>query len=341
LIDIITQDSDLIPMISKPEDWIVYRGKKEDKFYIKKYGGFISNKHNKKHFLKNSHKNIGPSKLHTLDIINSINYLSSIKYCINIDLLKIVLELLDKGYEGITKIVKINLHPQTADMFNLSQDKDKQKEFYGVLKHNSQHYGDRVVLQIALLLSKWCDNVNNSIYFPLFVDWRGRILTNTGFFSYQQGELARSLILFKDGVKLNSSGLESLKIYTANCFGKDKLAYNKRITWVDENIDNIIKLNMDFIFQADEPLLFLSCCLELKGYYDNPNDFVSRLPIYKDATCNGLQHLSVMISDINLAKFVNILKSGKDDIPQDVYGFMVTKVKIKIAEFIEKKPWVF
>jgi hypothetical protein len=287
ILDIITYDSDLIPMINKPGDWVIVKGKKEGQFYIKKYGGFISNKNNKKHYLKKSHKNIGPSKLHNLDIINTINYLSSIKYCINIDLLKIIFELLDKQDDRINKLIKINLHPKTKDIFDLSYDKDKQIELYEILKYNSQYYRDRTVLHLALLFSKWCSNNNNSVYFPLFVDWRGRILTNTGSFSYQQGELARSLILFRDGQILNKSGVESLKIYTANCFGKDKLTYNNRLVWVDENIDNIINLNLDFIFEADEPFLFLSCCLELKGYFNNPINFISRLPIYKDATCNG------------------------------------------------------
>jgi hypothetical protein len=335
ILDIITQDSDLIPMITKPINWVFNKGKNEGQFYIKKYGGFISNKNNKNNFLKKSHKNIGLSKLHNLDLINAINYLSSIKYCINHDLLKIILDLLDNSDDRVNKLINITLHPKTKDIFDLSNEKNKQIELYEVLKHNSQYYCDRTVLQTSLLFSRWCSNKNNSIYFPLFVDWRGRILTNTGSFSYQQGELARSLVLFRDGQILNKSGLESLKIYTANCFGKDKLPYNKRLTWVDENIDNITKLDLDFIFKADEPFLFLSCCLELKGYFSDPNNFISRLPIYKDATCNGLQHLSLMISDINLAKYVNILISSRDDVPQDVYSFMVTKVKIKIKELID------
>jgi len=338
ILDVITQDSDLIPMINKPENWIIDKSKKEDKFYIKKYGGFISNKRNKKHFLKKSHKNVGPSRLHNLDIINAINYLSSIKYCINVDLLKIIFELLNKNDDRINKLIKISLHPQTKDVFKLSKDKEKKKEFYEILKHNSQYYVNRGVLQIALLLSKWCSNKKNGIYFPLFVDWRGRILTNTGFFSYQQGELARSLILFKEGEILNKLGLEALKVYTANCFGIDKKPYNDRLNWVENFLDKIITLDIDFIFEADEPFLFLACCLELKGYYNDPDNFISRLPIYKDATCSGLQHLSIMISDINLAKYVNILKSNKDDTPNDLYGFMVTKVNIKIKELIEKAP---
>lgn len=42
-----------------------------------------------------------------------------------------------------------------------------------------------------------------------------------------------------------------------------------------------------------------------------------------------------MINDINLAKYVNILRSSRDDVPEDVYGFMVKKVNIKIQELIK------
>jgi DNA-directed RNA polymerase len=35
--------------------------------------------------------------------------------------------------------------------------------------------------------------------------------------------------MFKDGVKLNEKGLESLQIYLANCYGLDKKSINDRI----------------------------------------------------------------------------------------------------------------
>jgi DNA-directed RNA polymerase len=87
-----------------------------------------------------------------------------------------------------------------------------------------------------------------------------------------------------------------------------------------------------------EPLLFLSCCIELKNYYANPAYFISRLPIYLDATCSGLQHLSSMINDTNLANSVNIVESNKDDIPNDVYTYMISFVNKKIEEYINKDP---
>jgi DNA-directed RNA polymerase len=46
--------------------------------------------------------------------------------------------------------------------------------------------------------------------------------------------------MFKDGFKLNEKGLESLKIYLANCFGLDKKSIQIRIQWSIDNHNNII-----------------------------------------------------------------------------------------------------
>ncbi|KAF9902260.1 hypothetical protein BX616_001992, partial [Lobosporangium transversale] len=75
-----------------------------------------------------------------------------------------------------------------------------------------------------------------------------------------------------------------------------------RLEWVDENINKIIDVNSMFWVNADDKLIALACCFELKGYYEDPENFESSLPILIDATCNGLQHLSAMIQDINLAE---------------------------------------
>jgi DNA-directed RNA polymerase len=55
------------------------------------------------------------------------------------------------------------------------------------------------------------------------------VYTNTSYFSFQSGDLARSLISFKDGIILNNEGVDALKVYTANCFGLSKSSYNQRI----------------------------------------------------------------------------------------------------------------
>jgi DNA-directed RNA polymerase, mitochondrial len=68
-----------------------------------------------------------------------------------------------------------------------------------------------------------------TFYHPLFMDWRGRIYTNSNVLSFQSSELSRSLIMFKYGVVLNKKGIESLQIYLANCFGLNKKSFSDRL----------------------------------------------------------------------------------------------------------------
>ena len=66
------------------------------------------------------------------------------------------------------------------------------------------------------------------------------------------------------------------------------------------------------------------------------NIYISRLPVYLDATCIGIQHLSIMINNTNLAKPVNIKKSNKENIPMDVYSHMISRWgEKKIEEYIK------
>jgi len=76
--------------------------------------------------------------------------------------------------------------------------------------------------------------------------------------------------------------------------------------------------------------------LELKQYYEN-SQFISRLPILLDATCNGLQHLSAIANDINLAQRVNISPSRDEEEPNDIYSDLIKPVKEAITDLVENK----
>src|SRR5580658_3782838 len=88
---------------------------------------------------------------------------------------------------------------------------------------------------------------------------------------------------------------------------------------------------------AKEPFLFLSACLEYINVINDGN-YLSKLPIYIDATCNGLQHLAAMTNDINLGKYVNLLKSNNEEIPADIYKEMANKVIINIKNLVDNIP---
>ena len=58
-------------------------------------------------------------------------------------------------------------------------------------------------------------------------------------------DIARGLLQFSEGKKLGAGGLRWLKIHLANKMGKDKLSMEERMTYVDQNIDSIIRCAKD------------------------------------------------------------------------------------------------
>jgi DNA-directed RNA polymerase len=193
---------------------------------------------NKKHLISESQENSGQIKLDNLNIVDCINYLSGTATSINTQVLKHLFNLLIISEAApaqfnnnliVNEIIKLNIHPDTKLIYKLTNQK-KYGELSEIYKHNSQYYMDKSIIISALMFSDWCDSSkDNSLYFNYFIDWRGRLYTDTSYLSFQGGELARSLIMFKHGDVLNTNGLEALKIYTANNYGLDKLSYNKRL----------------------------------------------------------------------------------------------------------------
>ena len=141
-----------------------------------------------------------------------------------------------------------------------------------ILSHNSKHWVYTNIINIALLMK------DQIIYFPTFLDFRGRIYPTPNYFSYQSNDLARSLLLFKDiNTNINKSDnnfynifnyilnqdilsknsdiqsynenkvkdikvkdLDYFKFYVANTYGKDKLTRKGKLRWFNNNIDAIL-----------------------------------------------------------------------------------------------------
>lgn len=55
-----------------------------------------------------------------------------------------------------------------------------------------------------------------------------------------QGEdSTRALWTFSNKVQMNDDGIRWLKIHLANSWGLDKVSYDERVRWVDDNMDLI------------------------------------------------------------------------------------------------------
>jgi DNA-directed RNA polymerase len=251
-------ECDEMPMIIKPVEWVL-----DSKGRTIEYGGTLTNKEYRvKGLISSSHKNWDSKKIFCSQlVVNTVNKLASVPYTINTELLDIISSR--KYYINSVPLIRLDLHKETHNLSNLINTKNFSmvKE---ITSHNSKYIQDRSIITFAKLLTN-----TDKFYLTTFLDWRGRIYTSSIDLNYQGSELARSLILFNNGEVLNEHGLEALKIYTANAWGLDKKSKVDRLSWVEENLKRIITINNDdndLWLQADEPLIFLACSLELRNY---------------------------------------------------------------------------
>jgi hypothetical protein len=97
-------------MVCKPEELIFEKNiniKESDSlFKIKNFGGYLKNNKNKKEFIRQSQKCVTPTKLMTLDLTYAVNYLSSIEYSINNNVLNYIFDLFIKNDKKNTRFNK-------------------------------------------------------------------------------------------------------------------------------------------------------------------------------------------------------------------------------------------
>jgi hypothetical protein len=255
-------------------------------------------------------------------IYDTINNLSSIGYKINKDVYNFILENNDKY-----KLTLINSKHKLED----KKEKLGKYQLNELTAFKSKRFVDESILNIAD-----CYKDVNEFFIPVRIDYRGRVYCNTSYLNYQGTELAKSLLMFSKGEKIDGNNymtIDYLKIYGANCFGNklNKESATNRINWVNENHDNILKFeNGILIEKAESKLLFLAFCFEYRKfhfeYYSEKGYFYTHLPIQLDGTCNGLQHISMLGLDKDLNKLLNIKESTVDDKPEDFYSIIANLI---------------
>jgi DNA-directed RNA polymerase len=63
----------------------------------------------------------------------------------------------------------------------------------------------------------------------------------------------------------------------------------------------------------------------------NPNCLV-RIPVFLDATCNGLQHLAALMKDKDLGAQVNLTKQVDFSKPNDLYTRLLKPINEEIRK---------
>lgn len=116
------------------------------------------------------------------------------------------------------------------------------------------------------------------------------------------------------------TGRDYLKIDIANSFGMDKLNWDDRLSWFEQNKENLDSL----IKQADEPALFFA---GVQAWKKTESGKPSSYPISLDATCSGIQILAALTGDRKAASLCNVVDTGnREDAYTSLYQVMCNKI---------------
>ncbi|KAK4213813.1 DNA/RNA polymerase [Rhypophila decipiens] len=183
--------------------------------------------------------------------------------------------------------------------------------------------------------------LGQTFYFPHNVDFRGRAYPIPAYLNHMGADHVRGLLMFAKGKPLGEEGLRWLKVHLANLYGLDKASLGEREQFVMDNLDNIRESVSNPLkgkrwwLKAEDPWQCLAACFDLVGALDlpDPTQYISRLPVHQDGTCNGLQHYAALGGDTWGAEQVNLVPGDR---PADVYSAVAASVEDLIAKDAEK-----
>ena len=288
--------------------------------------------------------------------LDGLNVLGQVPWKINKTILKVAEECWRSGITigDIPSRVDLEVPPapikpesdsslfldKTSDAFKKQFDEYKiYKE--ALAKHNriSQKNNDLRSLRCSVILkldqaAKFKDF--EKIYFPYNMDFRGRVYPMPPHLSNVGSDLCRGMLTFAQPKKLGKRGLYWLKVHLANLAGKDKITFDERADYTDQNMENIRACVQDpfgentWWMHLEDPFQGLAACHEIVNAIDSgdPESYECSLPVHMDGSCNGLQHYAALGRDAVGGRAVNLCN---EDRPQDVYSGVMHEVIRQVA----------
>lgn len=331
-----TLDGNMLPsyytaMVEPPKPWVNLR-----------QGGFYT-EHMRVNFIKtnveNSRFDFGKMK----NTIDAVNIIQQTPWEINKEILEIMnyafVNKLTWGDMPCPKEILGTPYPY-PNMSRKDMNDEQKKTVKAWAQHQALQHSDKASdTSRYLLIARILNEAKRfqcipKLYFTYQVDFRGRIYPCASNLHPQGGQHVKALLRFSEGKPI--SDIESLRYFYAhgaNTYGKDKLRIDEKSQWCQENRASILEsagnpILSEFWKKADEPWLFLAWCFEYRAYLQDPKNFLSKIPVALDGSCNGLQHLSAMMRDEVGGKQVNLTNNyNKEDIYNAVRLLTISKLE--------------
>ncbi|VDM97780.1 unnamed protein product [Thelazia callipaeda] len=279
-------------------------------------------------------------------VFDALNDLGVTPWKINQPVLDIALAVFEmarkKENKNLLQKLAIPLHPDCVvvpdyvatfgkmEVEELPTDEWRQysKTKYEALKQRNELNSLWCWLLYRLTMAHHCKD--SVLFFPHNMDFRGRVYPITPYLNHMGDDLNRR--------PLGAAGLNWLKLHCINLTGILKKESNSlRAAYAEEilpkildSANNPLSGEMWWTY-SEEPWQTLSACIEIRDALlcDDPQTFVSHLPIHQDGSCNGLQHYAALGRDQEGGKEVNLLSAEK---PNDVYSSVAMRVEQKRLE---------
>ena len=290
-------------------------------------------------FGKGGSKELTPQNVSDVSL-NALNHIQSTGWRVNLLVLDVVQKVFDSWEKyadilDVPPLIALDPDVPAEDWVRMSKDEKRKIKTKRAETHSSNFKSmskRQSLLEIRAAAEQ--DASETALYFPHAFDWRRRVYPVTHQFHPQSCDLARGLLEFSSGVPLGTAGYSWLVFHLANCAGQDKLSQTQKAKWFNDNLDEIWEVasdplgaGLEMFRSAEDPWQFLAACIEVCSVGDDPENFVSHLPVNVDGTCNGLQHMSAMGRDPEGARATNLTAN---DERQDIYQIVSDKVKNKV-----------
>ncbi len=284
-------------------------------------------------------------------VYSALNTIQKTPWRINSQLLGVMTELWRNSNIVFGKLPSrenIEKPPKPADIgTNLEAKKEWKRKASQAIRDNLR-LGSRRLMVDTIIRTAEKFQKEEVIYFPHNLDFRGRVYSIPAGLCPQGHDVAKGLLEFAQGKPLgDQQAADWLAIHGANLWGYDKESLADRVKWVAENETRILKsaeapLDCLWWTGADDGKKgwqFLAFCFEWARHKREGLDFVTRLPVALDGSCNGLQHFSAMLRDPVGGAAVNLIPSLK---PSDIYQTVCDKLieKLKDDGSLEAQRWL-
>ena len=276
--------------------------------------------------------------------LEAINTIQETPWTINTRVLEIVKWAYenDISISGLPRNTALPTPPKfEAEVWGAMDDKAKKGHrihLSNVHEQNRAIVGDKAVFSSDMNTAEELSQYDR-FYLPQNMDFRGRVYP-IPHFNNQRADHIKALFQFADALPLGPDGAWWLAIHLANCGDFDKMSkapFEDRISWVEENEDNILATAADpagsiyWWGEADSPFCFLAACFEYAEWVESgrSQEYLSRIPVALDGSNSGLQHYSASLRAEDEASFVSLLPCKK---PADLYQIIADVVNAEVAK---------